>query len=376
LEAAGFEIVAFIEKDHDCCQTLEINGRKNVLEDDGTIFDFSTLESLGPIALLAGGPPCQPFSKSGLWTQTGVRGISDPRTATISSFLQAVGKLKPKVFLIENVEGFAHWGGLELLKSEIATLSDDGLVYSLHSEILNAADFGVPQKRKRLFVVGVQSGIKFEFPSATHGVSREPYATAWDACAGAAVELKGEPLGLKGRWAKLLPSIPPGKNYLWHTNRSDGRPIFGWRTRYWSFLYKLDPKLPSPTIVANPSQNSGPFHWENRLLTTAELAAVQTFPKAYKFAGERASRHRQIGNAVPPLLAEHVGRALMKALGGAVPLTLSHTVARAKSQPKIPKLQPVPTEYHSSIGEHADHPGTGLGPKPRKQPMPPEATSP
>jgi DNA (cytosine-5)-methyltransferase 1 len=367
LEAAGFSMAGSVEIDDNCCRTLQANGRNGVLKEDVSAFDFFKLLELGPIDLLAGGPPCQPFSKSALWTHAGTRGLSDPRAATIDFYFCALEALRPKAFVLENVEGFPRLGGLDLLKRQLEGLRAKGLSYSLHSTILNAADFGVPQKRNRFFAIGVRDDGKFNFPAPTHGAARAPYLTAWDACAIGANHLNDEVLDLRGRWADLLPSIPPGKNYLWHTRRGDGVPIFGWRTRYWSFLNKLDPDLPSPTIVANPSQSCGPFHWENRLLSTAELAAIQTFPSSYRFSGERASRQRQIGNAVPPLLAEHVGRSIRLALGHSTAARIVHEIKRVEDRPRVPSSAPVPTSYHKYIGIHPDHPGAGLGPKARRQ---------
>ena len=116
---------------------------------------------------------------------------------------------------------------------------------------------------------------------------------------------------VRGRWGHLLPEIPPGENYLHYTaERGHTDPIFEWRSRYWSFLLKLDPNRPSPTIQAQPGPNVGPFHWENRRLRVPELRRLFTFPDDYAFVGRRGSVQSQIGNSVPPLLAEHVGRSV------------------------------------------------------------------
>lgn len=369
LKAAGFQIVASIEQDKDCCATLLKNGhRKVVCSDVGTV-DFLKIVGRNKIDVVIGGPPCQPFSKSALWTHNGARGLSDPRTKTIELFLNAVEQLRPSAFILENVEGFARLGGLQVLLDGLAQLNQEHQQYTVTSGILSAADFGVPQKRRRFFAVGLRGGTRFEFPTPTHGPGLNAYASAWDACAAAAQSTaSAETLRVRGRWASLLPSIPPGKNYLWHTNRGDGEPIFGWRTRYWSFLYKLNPREPSPTIVANPSQNSGPFHWENRLLSTRELAAIQTFPAGYEFVGDRPSRQRQIGNAVPPLLAEHIGRALIEKLGKTAPSKIKFAVQQCTLEPVVPERAPVPESFQTLIGAHPDHPGAGLGPRPRPNP--------
>ena len=88
-------------------------------------------------------------------------------------------------------------------------------------------------------------------------------------------------LTVGGKWADLLPTIPEGQNYLWHTNRGGGSQLFGWRTRYWSFLLKLAKNLPSWTIQAHPGSSIGPFHWRNRKLSVPEMCRLQTFPTAW-----------------------------------------------------------------------------------------------
>src|SRR5690606_35435717 len=117
-----------------------------------------------------------------------------------------------------------------------------------------------------------------------------------------------------GKWGALLPSIPEGENYLWHTERSGGMPLFGWRTRYWSFLLKLSKRLPSWTIQAQPGSAIGPFHWDSRRLTFAELCRIQTFPHKLQIDARRTEMQRMLGNAVPSLIAEVWAREIRKQL--------------------------------------------------------------
>jgi DNA (cytosine-5)-methyltransferase 1 len=138
--------------------------------------------------------------------------------------------------------------------------------------------------------------------------------TAGKALAG--VEAAPEPEELvRGRWGHLLADIPPGENYLHYTaERGHPKPLFEWRSRYWSFLLKLDPERPAPTIQAQPGPNVGPFHWENRRLRVPELKRLFTFPDDYAFVGRRASVQSQIGNCVPPLLAKQVATPIAELL--------------------------------------------------------------
>jgi DNA (cytosine-5)-methyltransferase 1 len=162
-----------------------------------------------------------------------------------------------------------------------------------------------------------------EFPTPTHSGPHETRKN-WDTSLGAHVTT-GEAIGdlsarddlrepneeVNGRYGHLLPDIPPGDNYLFYTQkRGHPTPLFKWRSRFWSFLLKLDPLQPSPTIQAQPGPYVGPFHWQNRRLRLPEIKRLQTFPDDYEIVGSRRSAQMQIGNAVPPLLAEQIARSL------------------------------------------------------------------
>jgi DNA (cytosine-5)-methyltransferase 1 len=119
-----------------------------------------------------------------------------------------------------------------------------------------------------------------------------------------------------GKYHHLLAEIPPGDNYLFLTaKRGHPDPQFEWRKRYWSFLLKLSPDLPSWTIQARRSNNMGPLHWRNRILRIEEVKRLQTFPDGWHLTGTVERQWRQVGNAVPPLLAEVLGTALSERLG-------------------------------------------------------------
>ena len=113
----------------------------------------------------------------------------------------------------------------------------------------------------------------------------------------------------------LLKLVPPGDNYLFFTEkRGYPKPIFKWRSRYWSFLLKLSKDRPSWTIQASHSNNMGPFHWKNRFLRIDEIKRIQTFPDNYKLRGTYKEQWRQIGNAVPPLMMELIAKQIKKVL--------------------------------------------------------------
>jgi DNA (cytosine-5)-methyltransferase 1 len=173
-------------------------------------------------------------------------------------------------------------------------------------------------------VVGVPKGKMLpELPEATHGGRWErrttgddgrPHVTAGEALSGLSTTPEAEEV-VRGRWGHLLPAIPPGDNYLHYTaERGNPAPLFEWRSRYWSFLLKLSPDRPSPTIQAQPGPNVGPFHWENRRLRVPELQRLFTFPDEFNFVGRRGSVQAQIGNSVPPLLARRVAQQVVQTL--------------------------------------------------------------
>jgi len=222
-------------------------------------------------------------------------------------------------------------------------------------------------------MVGSRDGKRFVFPRTTHAKpeeivpalfeSQEPYRTAWDALGDLPEPAEDEP-GLKigGKWGDLLPSIPEGENYLWHTDRRGGQPLFGWRTRYWSFLLKLAKRLPSWTIQAQPGAAIGPFHWNNRRLTFRELCRLQTFPDGLKLECGRTEMQRMLGNAVPSLVAEVLAREIRRQffdapLNGQLHLLPPHR----KCIPPPVAVAPVPKKYRIQIGKHEAHPGTGKG---------------
>lgn len=378
-EAAGFEIGAAVEMDRDSCASLVAN-RPRLPVLPKPIADVSSQRILeaanaetGEIALLIGGPPCQPFSKSAYWSSGDTRRLNDPRARTLNEYLRVVEDLLPEVFVLENVYGIGYAGkseGLELIDRLTAQINRRrGTSYRISRRLLNAASFGVPQVRERFFVVAHRDGARFEFPAETHRLPDEesakpdllpaidlpPALTAWDAI-GHLVPPEDEDLKVGGRWADLLPTIPEGENYLWHTPRKGGMPLFGWRTRYWSFLLKLAKLRPSWTIQAQPGPAIGPFHWSNRRLSVSEMAAIQTFPAGTRFVGSRMSVQRQIGNAVPSLLAEVIGRAIAAQFFGRrynAPPQLSVKPRRPIPPPE--RVRAVPRKFRALSGDHPDY---------------------
>ena len=384
LEAAGFKPVLCVEIDENSRATLKKNrpewclakrGDIHVLEPD----DILRQAGLKPreLRLLAGGPPCQPFSKSAYWSNGNGSRLQDPRARTLRAYLHVVEAALPEVLLLENVKGLAYKDkdeGIKLLRRELAVINRrHGTSYSLQEIHLNAAAYGVPQMRERLFLVANVDGRSLKLPPATHGeaVGLDRYRTAWDAIGHLDKETWPYELNPAGRWAALLPSIPEGQNYLWHTPRNEqegSEPLFGWRTRYWSFLLKLAKNQPSWTIQAEPGPATGPFHWRSRLLSIEELCRLQTFPEDYEIIGTRFSAHRQVGNAVPSAIAELLGLEIRRQLFGDKVRRSLRLIPPARTDcPPPVRPSRVPKEYLHLRGRHREHPGTGLGPVARRR---------
>lgn len=368
LEHAGFETLACIEREEAARRTLGRNRPGWRLVEPHDIVEVAKVlrpADLGlrkrELGVLAGGPPCQPFSKAAQYRAQGRRGLDDPRAKCLAGLLGLVEAFLPRAILLENVSGFlsGRESALPYLQKELLRINRDcGTHYFLQREVVNAADFGVPQLRKRAIVVARRDGRPFTYPEPTHA--------GYHVVAGDALR---KPLGVprkrSGYWADLLPSIPAGENYQWHTNRGGGKPIFGYRARYWSFLLKLAKGLPSWTLAAAPGPSTGPFHWDNRPLTPEEMLRLQSFPESWKVEGGERQRVRQAGNATPPLLAEVIGRSIAKQVFGKEPQgSPKLRIPRRRTMPAESRVQPVPAKYRKYIGDHPDHGGTGQGPCP------------
>jgi DNA (cytosine-5)-methyltransferase 1 len=376
-EAAGFQTSVALDLDANACAALRHNREWPVIEADLSQVSTSSLLGAaglrsGEAAVLIGGPPCQPFSKSGYWANGDAARLLDPRAQTLTEYLRVLEEALPEAFLLENVPGLAFSGksdGLQLIQKKVGEINARrGTSYTMSVASLNAADFGVPQVRQRVFVVGHRGGQEFRFPRPTHGDAAadedglEPFTTAWDAL-GDLPELNlSDELRLTGKWAELVPSIPEGNNYLWHTSRGGGLPLFGWRTRYWNFLLKLGRRLPAWTIQAQPGPATGPFHWTNRYLSTQELLRLQTFPADVTLACPRRDAQRLIGNAVPSALSQVIAREMGAQFFGARRGGEASLIPqlRALTPPPWP-VSDVPQKFSSLVGEHKAHPGTGKG---------------
>ena len=315
---AGFAIKFAIDTDESTKKTVALNFPEldYVIKDVAKVSASFVLNRIGSkkgeIDLLAGGLPCQAFSKSGLR-----KGLKDGRGRLFKHYIRLLAGLEPKAFIVENVRGITSTRRGKDFKEILKRFHETG--YTIYWKVLNAANYGVPQLRQRLFLVGFRERIKFSFPENTHGEAdkgrgrRKPVITVKDAI-GDLRDVKDYP-SYRGKYAHLLKEIPEGLNYSYYTKeRGHPNPIFEWRSKFWYFLLKIDRNRPALTIQACPGNNTGPFHWKSRKLGICELKRLQTIPDWFEMEGSHMTKHRHIGNAVPPLLAYKIGIQIDEAL--------------------------------------------------------------
>ncbi|MCL1528723.1 DNA cytosine methyltransferase [Xanthomonas nasturtii] len=325
IEAAGFKVRVATDAEPLCGKTYEKNfpGVPFIVRKIGELSTSELLETaglkVGEVDLLIGGPPCPAFSKSRFYRTEKPRALDDPvAKETVGGYLRVLKEVKPRAFLLENVKGLAYGVHKEALDYILESAKKLG--YKTSVNIINAADYGVPQIRERCLVMGFKGDAPMT-PGPTHSKSPSDSLLPWVTAGQVLGDLDTEEMAsFEGHFAggkhhDLLCEIPPGENYLFFTEeKGHHSPRFKWRSRYWSFLLKLSRDLPSWTIQARRSNNMGPFHWRSRILRIEEIKRLQTFPDSFDLEGTIERQWRQIGNAVPPLVAEHFGRVLFNCL--------------------------------------------------------------
>lgn len=352
LDMAGFNTVIANEIHPHPCLTLKKNF-PNTKVVEASIVGLSgeelikkaglTKRQLGEIDLIAGGPPCQGFSTAGLKNPT------DPRNNLIGEFLRIVDELKPKYFLMENVSGLTTMYKGELFKNYLKTIESIGYKYKY--KILKVADYGVPQMRKRLIVIGARDGEPPEFPKPTHENPKDrnlsssrlkPYTTCGEALSDLPAINQGETateytIAPKTEFQKYARS---GSKHLSNHQASKHREA---TMAYYGLVPAGGTSLDIPKEIRNGKQGVQRFPLNslartitteptdflhptlNRIPTIRELARIQTYPDWFEFLGQRTtgnkmrrlgycSQSQQVGNSIPPLFAKALGSVIIKAL--------------------------------------------------------------
>lgn len=340
LEAAGWVTLAQIEIDGDCVETLKANAKRMARE---ILVVHAGLEDVAPgslrrklglrkgeLGLLAGGPPCQPFTTHGLR-----KGIQDGRAASVfPSYLGYVREFMPQAVVMENVDGFLSAALLHRplrQRTKEAPLSQDEMKgsflrwlvgelvsvgYSVSWGLVEAADYGVPQLRQRALLLAVRGDRPCFLPPPRPNALRRTLREAI-----AMLPHTGPIQPLSERKRSIYSLIPPGGNWRHlpvHLQKETMGAAFhasGGKGGWWR---RLAWDEPSPTILGMPDHSStGLIHPEEvRCLGLAECAAIQSFPRGMTFCGNSRSQYQQVGNAVPPKLGKAIGQQLMAHFDG------------------------------------------------------------
>lgn len=358
LELAGFEHLAFVEFNRDACETLRRNfDATKVFEGDIQDYDFSSLES---VDIVAGGPPCQPFSLGGKH-----KASADQRDM-FPYALKAISDLRPRAFVFENVKGllrstFSEYFEYIILRLEYSGCVDKGfgdwkdhlnklrglsqqkkpVEYNVHYKLINAADYGVPQTRERVIIVGVRADVEtaWRFPEGERSLDRllwEQYISGeyWDRHGIKPLEYAHSPqfmrkvAGLKKKYGLFPPPEKPWvtmRDVLGHLPDPVGCHAiadheFRGGARSYSGHTGSMFDLPSKTIKAGAhgvpgGENMIRFSDDSiRYLTVHEAKLIQGFPKDFMFHGAWGEAMRQIGNAVPVTVGKCIGDELFDTL--------------------------------------------------------------
>jgi hypothetical protein len=314
LEKAGFETIGLVEFDKSAAETLKYNRPNwNVIHDDIANISSQDLEEYfnikkGELDLLSGGAPCQSFSYAGKRL-----GLEDTRGTLFYHYALFLEKLQPKMFLFENVKGLTSHDKGKTYKTILSVFEEEG--YEVQSRVLNAWDYGVAQKRERMIMVGIRkdliNNISFEYPKA-HNYKPVLRDILLD-CPPSVGAQYGEDK------RKIFELVPPG-GYWRDIPEEIAKPYMkstwnmgGGRT---GILRRMSLDEPSLTVLTSPSQKQTErcHPLEARPFTVRENARIQSFPDDWEFQGGVGAQYRQVGNAVPVLLAYEIGKKIKESL--------------------------------------------------------------
>lgn len=380
LERAGFKCVVANEIDELAVKTIQFN-RPEIPVIRGSI-EHVNLDDLNAAAkfdvtgidLIAGGPPCQAFSVFGQR-----KGLHDGRGKMIFEFHRIVKAVKPKVFIMENVRGLhsmplvpsgeakstigckpEHLKPGSLLDELLNRFESIG--YRVTCFLVNSVNYGAPQIRERLLCIGTRFDVDPVFPDPAFSNRPEdglpPFRTLGDAIGGSFKDPDVDLMDFSERKLRYLAMVPPGGN--WRSLPEDvqkesmGKSWYlkGGRSAYWR---RLSFAFPSPTVVTMPNHAGTSMCHPKKLraLTVGEMAAIQEFPREWKFIGSAVDKCRQIGNAVPPRLGEVAGtviKSMLREIKGKEPTRVGLKAAR-----KIIHIRPhVRTKSYFKDGEASD----------------------
>ncbi|AZA78104.1 DNA cytosine methyltransferase [Chryseobacterium sp. G0186] len=303
----GYETIWANDYAHWACETFKKNLGDVIVEGDIEKIDPYTDSSIPDCDLILGGFPCQDFSM--IWKQPGLNG---DRGNLYKSFLRFVDAKKPKAFVAENVKGLLTANKKKAIQQIIEDFENITPGYVVKAKLYNFAEYGVPQVRERVLIVGIRvdTGFDFEHPKPTHGASTgRPFVTAGDALKNVKEVIhNNELLKISEKTKTMLSMIPEGGNF---TDIPKDSPYYV--KGMISHVYRrLNLNEPSKTIIAAGGGGTWGYHYpEPRALTNRERARIQSFPDDFIFEGSTTEVRRQIGNAVPPVGVEELAKTLL-----------------------------------------------------------------
>jgi DNA (cytosine-5)-methyltransferase 1 len=312
LKRAGYRILANVEINRDAMETYTSHDA-DATHYNADVREISFEKFKGIVDVVVGGPPCQPFSIGGL------RKAQADKRDMIPEFIRCLKECQPAAFIMENVPGLIQKRTRPYFDWALSQLSNCG--FRLNWAVLNSADYGIPQKRKRLFVIGSRS-MQLRFPIATHGPgTRKKHLSAFDVIGSEPI---GEAPNCPVKFARF-PDLRPSP-YAGHIYNGGGRPIDpdgpchtilasagGYKT-HWFDTLNIAPEYHAH-LKAGGKPREGEVSGARRM-SVEESALVQTFPQGMRFAGRKSSQYTQVGDAVPPDLAFVVGRSIFFQLNG------------------------------------------------------------
>ena len=338
---AGYDIIWAIDNNPNAVETYRVNLGNHIICEDITKIDPATIPHAD---VVIGGPPCQSYSLAGK------RNVEDARGQLVWQYIRIIDSVKPQAFLFENVQGLLSAKNskgkkiINLLKHSFEEIG-----YSVNAKLINAADYGVPQKRKRVLIVGILNGQKFVFPKETHGdvsLGLKRYVSVKEAIGDLPAASVNENDLLKYKIAPfssyqicmrdsdsvtehfipkmsnldkyIISHVKPGGNYMDIPSDVPSQRIRrlqrdGGHTTCYGRMLPDEPSYTINTYFNRPNVGCNIHYAEDRLITVREALRLQSFPDSYVIvSSSKQGRNLIVGNAVPPLLAEVMATELKK----------------------------------------------------------------
>lgn len=319
LKEVGYETVWANDFSEEAVDTYRHNLGDHIVLGDITKIDPFNDPTIPGADLVTGGFPCQDFSM--IWKRPGLDG---KRGTLYQDFRDFVAAKRPKAFIAENVKGLLTANKKKAIKVIVEDLEAVEPGYIVKPRLYNFAEYGVPQFRERVLIVGIRrdTGFDFKHPAPTHGPRGElPYTTAGEALKGVEqVPFNNNHMRQMPRTREILKRIPEGGNFA-DIPKDDPYYVKGMISHVYR---RLDRNEPSKTLIAGGGGGTWGYHFtEPRALTNRERARIQSFPDDFEFLGSNTEVRRQIGNAVPPRGMHAIGQRLMPLFtGNYIPIDL------------------------------------------------------